>query len=188
MRLGVPICEDIWGEEIVECLGETGAEILVVPNGSPYWREKNDVRLNIAVARVTELARSHFAPRAELVFHPQCFLSDGHFAGPDEARLEALREVMADPSFDAIWYARGGYGSNRIAEAAVEELPGAARNKIYLGYSDAGFLHAGFHKAGLNVAWGPMNTSSSSRRPSHRYTPDLIVTRSPTSTSPSTKV
>ncbi len=54
VRLGVPICEDIWGEEIVECLAETGAEILVVPNGSPYWRQKGDVRLNIAVARVTE--------------------------------------------------------------------------------------------------------------------------------------
>jgi NAD+ synthase len=54
VRLGVPICEDIWGEEIVECLAETGAEILVVANGSPYWRTKSDVRLNIAVARVTE--------------------------------------------------------------------------------------------------------------------------------------
>jgi NAD+ synthase len=54
VRLGVPICEDIWGEEIVECLAETGAEILMVPNGSPYWRQKNDVRLNITVARVTE--------------------------------------------------------------------------------------------------------------------------------------
>jgi NAD+ synthase len=54
VRIGLPICEDIWGEEIVECLAETGAELLVVPNGSPYWRQKGDVRLNIAVARVTE--------------------------------------------------------------------------------------------------------------------------------------
>ena len=54
VRLGLPICEDIWGEEVVECLAETGAELLVVPNGSPYWRQKGDVRLNIAVARVTE--------------------------------------------------------------------------------------------------------------------------------------
>jgi NAD+ synthase len=54
VRLGVPICEDIWGEDIVECLAETGAEILLVPNGSPYWRQKSDVRLNIAVSRVTE--------------------------------------------------------------------------------------------------------------------------------------
>ena len=93
---------------------------------------------------------------AELMIHPQCFLSDGHFAGPDEARLTALREVMADDRYDAIWFARGGYGSNRIAEAAAANLPPAARAKTYLGYSDAGFLLAGFHKAGLNVAHGPM--------------------------------
>jgi muramoyltetrapeptide carboxypeptidase len=92
----------------------------------------------------------------ELAIHPQCFLSDGHFAGPDDVRLAALREVMADPAVDAVWYARGGYGSNRIAEAALADLPDAARSKTYLGYSDAGFLHAGFHRAALDVAWGPM--------------------------------
>jgi muramoyltetrapeptide carboxypeptidase len=92
----------------------------------------------------------------ELIIHPQCFLSDGHFAGPDQARLEALREVMADESVEAIWFARGGYGSNRIAEAALADLPEAARGKLYMGYSDAGFLLAGLHKAGLDVAWGPM--------------------------------
>jgi len=92
----------------------------------------------------------------ELVIHPQCFLSHGHFAGPDEARLSALREVMTDPSVDAVWFARGGYGSNRIAEAALADLPEAARQKTYMGYSDAGFLLAGFYKAGLDVAWGPM--------------------------------
>jgi len=54
VRLGLPVCEDIWSEEVVETLSETGAELLVVPNGSPYWRDKDDVRLNIAVARVTE--------------------------------------------------------------------------------------------------------------------------------------
>ncbi len=54
VRLGIPICEDIWGTEVVECLAESGAELMVVPNGSPYWREKDEVRLNIAVARVTE--------------------------------------------------------------------------------------------------------------------------------------
>jgi NAD+ synthase len=60
VRIGVPICEDIWMEEsaeyenVVECLAETGAEILIVPNGSPYVRDKNDTRLSISVARVTE--------------------------------------------------------------------------------------------------------------------------------------
>ena len=93
---------------------------------------------------------------AELVIHPQCFLSDGHFAGPDPARLAALREVMADESVDAVWFARGGYGSNRIAEAAAQGLPPAAFAKTYLGYSDAGFLLAAFDRAGLKVAHGPM--------------------------------
>jgi muramoyltetrapeptide carboxypeptidase len=92
----------------------------------------------------------------ELLIHPQCFMVDGHFAGPDEVRLAALREVMADPSIDAVWFARGGYGSNRIAETAIGDLPDAAHGKVYVGYSDAGFLHAGFHKVGLSVAWGPM--------------------------------
>jgi muramoyltetrapeptide carboxypeptidase len=92
----------------------------------------------------------------ELVVHPQCFLSEGHFAGPDKARLKALREVMADQSIDTIWFARGGYGSNRIAEAVLADLPDAARGKTYMGYSDAGFLLAGFYNAGLEVAWGPM--------------------------------
>jgi muramoyltetrapeptide carboxypeptidase len=92
----------------------------------------------------------------EIVFHRQCFLSDGHFAGSDAERLDALRDVMADPAFDAVWFARGGYGSNRIAEAALADLPDGAEDKIYMGYSDAGFLLAGLHKLGVEVAWGPM--------------------------------
>jgi NAD+ synthase len=59
VRIGTPICEDIWTEwgdyeDVVECLAETGAEFLIVPNGSPYSHDKDEVRLNIAVARVTE--------------------------------------------------------------------------------------------------------------------------------------
>src|SRR5215467_4869528 len=59
VRLGLPICEDIWTEwgdyeDVVECLAETGAELFIVPNGSPYARHKGDVRLNVAVARVAE--------------------------------------------------------------------------------------------------------------------------------------
>jgi len=107
----------------------------------------------------------------EVAIHPQCFLSEGHFAGPDEARLSALREVMADPSVDAVWFARGGYGSNRIAEAAAADLPDAARSKVFVGYSDAGFLHAAFHKAGLDVAWGPMPTDF------HREAGEAAITR-----------
>ena len=55
-----------------------------------------------------------------------------------------------------MWFARGGYGSNRIAEAAAGDIPPAARSKLYMGYSDTGFLLAALHKAGLEVAHGPM--------------------------------
>ena len=53
VRLGLPICEDIWFEEVVECLEETAAEILIVANGSPFEADKPDIRLNHVVARVT---------------------------------------------------------------------------------------------------------------------------------------
>lgn len=54
VRLGTPICEDAWFDDVTETLAETGAEILVVPNGSPYFRGKQDVRYAIMVARVVE--------------------------------------------------------------------------------------------------------------------------------------
>ena len=54
VRLGVPICEDIWTEETCETLAETGAELLLVPNGSPFEQNKDDTRLNLVVARITE--------------------------------------------------------------------------------------------------------------------------------------
>ena len=53
VRVGVPICEDIWKEDVVECLAETGSELLLVPNGSPYWRGKTDERFNIVAGSVT---------------------------------------------------------------------------------------------------------------------------------------
>jgi len=83
VRLGLPICEDTWTdygdyENVVECLAETGAEILLVPNGSPYWRDKTDVRLNVSVARVTEaglplLYINQFGGQDELVFDGASF-------------------------------------------------------------------------------------------------------------------
>lgn len=54
VRLGVPVSEDIASPDVIECLMETGAEILLVPNGSPYRRDVHDERLNVAVARVVE--------------------------------------------------------------------------------------------------------------------------------------
>ncbi len=53
-RIGSPICEDAWHEDVAETLAETGAEFLLVPNGSPYYRGKFETRLNKMVARVVE--------------------------------------------------------------------------------------------------------------------------------------
>ncbi|AXI56076.1 Glutamine-dependent NAD(+) synthetase (plasmid) [Pseudoseohaeicola sp. NH-UV-7] len=53
-RIGSPICEDAWHEDVAETLAETGAEFLLVPNGSPYYRGKFETRLNHMVARVVE--------------------------------------------------------------------------------------------------------------------------------------
>jgi NAD+ synthase len=59
VRLGIPVCEDTWTdwgdyEDVIETLAETGSELFIVPNGSPYWRAKGDVRLNVVIARITE--------------------------------------------------------------------------------------------------------------------------------------
>src|ERR1700722_9370548 len=84
VRLGLPVCEDTWTdwgdyENVVECLAETGAELLLVPNGSPYWRDKADIRLNVAVARVTEaglplLYVNQVGGQDELVFDGALFV------------------------------------------------------------------------------------------------------------------
>lgn len=77
------------------------------------------------------LAAGHH-PQAELVFHKQCFIEKGHFAGSDAKRLEAFVAMANDPAFDAIWFVRGGYGSCRIAEGAVKALKAPARSKSYM--------------------------------------------------------
>ena len=125
-----PSPEPRTANNMVECLPSDyraglngGMRIAVVAPSCTLRRE--------AAERVQAIVRAR--GDCELMIHPQCFLSEGHFAGSDEERLAALREVMADDSVDAVWFARGGYGSNRIAEAALIDLPPAARSKAYLG-------------------------------------------------------
>jgi muramoyltetrapeptide carboxypeptidase len=116
-------------------------------------------RLSPDVAdKVQALAGSLYPDeRAEIFFHPQCFLSYGHFAGDDETRAQAFLEVANDENFDAVWFARGGYGSCRMAEAAIRGLKESSRRKTYLGYSDTGTLLAALYSVGFEaVAHGPM--------------------------------
>jgi muramoyltetrapeptide carboxypeptidase len=95
--------------------------------------------------QVTALARIHH-PGLQLHFHDQCFAVEGHFAGADSLRLSALLECANDPGFDAVWFAKGGYGANRIAAQAVAGLADSARSKAYLGYSDCGYLLAALYR------------------------------------------
>jgi len=97
VRLGIPICEDIWTAETSECLAETGAEILLVPNGSPYDTSKPDERLQHAVARVTETGLplvylNQVGGQDELVFDGASFV-----LGADHSlrlQLPAFEEVV----------------------------------------------------------------------------------------------
>lgn len=63
---------------------------------------------------------------ANFIFHPQCFLHDGHFAGSDTARADAFVEFANDPALDAIWFARGGMG---LAGSWIWRLGGWARRR-----------------------------------------------------------
>jgi muramoyltetrapeptide carboxypeptidase len=109
-------------------------------------------------ARVPALAERLYPDRTpEIVFHPQCFASNGHFAGDDETRTQAFLDIANDSSFDAVWVARGGYGSCRVAESIVRGSTETSRQKAYVGYSDAGMLLAALYRAGFEaVAHGPV--------------------------------
>lgn len=122
--------------------------IAVVAPSTPI-REEEAERVRAIAARC--------APQAKLLFHPQCFQTHNHFAGTDRQRAAAFLEAANDPGVDAIWAARGGYGSCRIVEEVLAGLGPEARAKSYLGYSDFGYLLAALYREGFaNLAHGPM--------------------------------
>src|SRR5207248_3721361 len=104
----------IWGAEVVECLAETGSELLIVPNGSPYQRDKDEVRLNIAGARVIESDLSivyvnQVGGQDELVFDGASF---GLHADRSLAfQLPAFRELVTTLQWERRqdgWHCVGG--------------------------------------------------------------------------------
>jgi muramoyltetrapeptide carboxypeptidase len=108
--------------------------------------------------RVQALSETLYPDRTpEIFFHPQCLASHGHFAGDDASRAQAFLEIANDESYDAVWFARGGYGSCRVIETIMSGLTAPSRRKTYLGYSDAGMLLAALYRAGFEgVAHGPV--------------------------------
>jgi NAD+ synthase len=126
VRVGVPICEDTWLEEsseyenVVECLAETGAEILVVPNGSPYTREKADMRLSVSVARVTEsglplVYLNQVGGQDELVFDGGSFALNGDLSVA--AQLPAFEESITTLRWKK---GAGGWRCNGPVTASLE--------------------------------------------------------------------
>ncbi|MEL7488774.1 MAG: LD-carboxypeptidase [Pseudomonadota bacterium] len=100
----------------------------------------------------------------ELRFHDQCFIEHGHFAGDDETRARAFVEAAEDPTVDAVWLARGGYGAGRLPDTAFDPLTDVAREKTYVGYSDAGFILARLYARGFpHLVHGPMAGDSARR-------------------------
>ena len=85
VRLGVMVCEDMWYSTVTECLAETGAEILMLGNGSPYEHEKQDERIQLAVQRVKESSLpiiyvNQVGGQDELVFDGASFVVDGDYS------------------------------------------------------------------------------------------------------------
>jgi NAD+ synthase len=136
VRIGVPVCEDIWGPDVVECVAETGGEILLVPNGSPYWREKTATRLNIAVARVVEsglplVYLNMVGGQDELVFDGASFgiNADRSFA----FQLPAFRETVVTTH----WVRKDGTWRCEPSESAmIEEADEADYAACVLGLRD----------------------------------------------------
>ncbi len=120
VRIGVPICEDIWTEETCETLAETGAEILLVPNGSPFESNKDDVRLNLVVARVTETGLplaylNQVCGQDELVFDGASFILNAD-------RSLALQMPMFEEAVTLTEWTRSPTGW-RITSGEIARLP-----------------------------------------------------------------
>ena len=137
VRIGVPICEDIWKEDVVECLQECGAEIIGTPNGSPFDRMKPDLRMNVAVARITEsrlpLAYlNQVGGQDELVFDGASFVlnADASLAVQLPAWEEALVVTEWEQQDDGGWRCKPGL------KAVVEEDAAAAYHACMLGLRD----------------------------------------------------
>ncbi len=123
LRIGVPICEDIWADQVAECLMESGAELLIVPNGSPYWVEKAELRIQVAVARIVEtglpmIYANQMGGQDELVF-------DGGSFGLHGDRTLAFQMPQFETGL-ALTRWQNGEGGWRCADGPKVELPDPA--------------------------------------------------------------
>ncbi len=137
VKLGVPICEDIWNDEVVECLTECGAEILISPNGSPFDWPKPDQRMNVCVARVTEsglplIYLNQVGGQDELVFDGASFVLNA------DCRLAAQLPAWQDALQLTTWIhsASSGWTCAASERAVLPENDAAAYHACVLGLRD----------------------------------------------------
>ncbi|HEX5958793.1 MAG TPA: NAD+ synthase, partial [Hyphomicrobiaceae bacterium] len=136
VRIGVPICEDIWKDEVCECLQETGSELLISPNGSPFDWPKPEMRINVAVARVTETGLplvylNQVGGQDELVFDGASFMlnADRALVAQLPAWEEALQVVE-------LRRAATGWEGRTALRAPLESGEAAAYHACVLGLRD----------------------------------------------------
>jgi NAD+ synthase len=136
VRIGVPICEDIWKDEVCECLQETGSELIVVPNGSPFDWPKPELRINVAVARVTETGLplvylNQVGGQDELVFDGASFVlnADRRLVMQLPAWEEALETLVLKRT-------PGGWKGEVGLRAELESGEAAAYHACVLGLRD----------------------------------------------------
>jgi NAD+ synthase len=132
VKLGVPICEDIWKQDVTIWLADAGAEIFCVPNGSPFEAGKEDVRLKLAAARIQEtgvplIYLNQLGGQDEVVYDGASFVlnADGTIA----AALRSWEECVIRHRMDA-WTAVAS-GSARAGDRFVAGgsfLPGLSRH------------------------------------------------------------
>jgi NAD+ synthase len=136
VRIGAPICEDIWKEEVCECLQETGSEMLVSPNGSPFDWPKPDLRMNVAVARVTEtglplLYLNQVGGQDELVFDGASFVLN-----PDAGLAVQLPAWQETVGIVEMRRTASGWRCLPGERALLEEKESAAYHACVLGLRD----------------------------------------------------
>jgi NAD+ synthase len=136
VRIGVPICEDIWTDEVCECLQETGSELLISPNGSPFDWPKPDLRMNVAVARVTETGLplvyvNQVGGQDELVFDGASFVLNAE--GSLAVQLPAWEEAVAVAQLKRT---PDGWRCQQGARAVLETGESAAYHACVLGLRD----------------------------------------------------
>jgi NAD+ synthase len=109
VRLGLPICEDIWGSEVVECLAESGSDILLVPNGSPYEHDKQEVRTTLVKRRIEENGRpivylNQIGGQDEVIFDGASFVMNG------DQRIAVQMPAFAESQALTVWRRQGNNG------------------------------------------------------------------------------